>query len=134
MESEDAWRLTENIHAELGKGDPFAAAIRATRMAMIITDPRQPDNPIVFANDALMRLTGYERDEIVGHNCRFLQGPDTDPAALQAIREAIRDGRDVAVDILTTGRRASRSGTRSMSRPCETRRASCCSSFPRSST
>ena len=78
----DAWRMTEMLHAEHGKGDPFAAAIRATRMAMLITDPRQPDNPIVFANEAFLRLTGYERDEVIGQNCRFLQGPDTDSAAV----------------------------------------------------
>ena len=50
----DAWHMTDSLHAEHGKGDPFAAAIRATRMSMIITDPRQPDNPIVFANDAFL--------------------------------------------------------------------------------
>ena len=45
---------------------------------MIITDPRLPDNPIVFVNDAFLRMTGYERGEIMGRNCRFLQGADTD--------------------------------------------------------
>ena len=79
-EAPDAWRMTGDIHAEQGKGDPFAAAIRATRMSMLITDPRQPDNPIVFANNAFLRLTGYKREEVVGRNCRFLQGPETDPA------------------------------------------------------
>ena len=48
---------------------------------MIITDPKLPDNPIVFANEAFQKLTGYPRDELLGRNCRFLQCPDTDPAA-----------------------------------------------------
>ena len=50
-EPADAWHMTDDLHVEHGKGDPFAAAIRATRMSMIITDPRQADNPIVFVND-----------------------------------------------------------------------------------
>ena len=81
-EPADAWHMTDDLHAEHGKGDPFAAAIRATRMSMIITDPRRPDNPIVFANDAFLRLTGYERQEVMGKNCRFLQGPKTDKDAV----------------------------------------------------
>lgn len=99
-EPADAWHMTDDLHVEHGKGDPFAAAIRATRMSMIITDPRQPDNPIVFANDAFLRLSGYGRDEVIGKNCRFLQGPKTDKAAIAEIRSAIEDKNDVAVDIL----------------------------------
>ncbi len=99
-ESPDAWHMTDDLHAEQGKGDPFAAAIRATRMAMIITDPRKPDNPIVFANDAFLKLSGYARDEIVGRNCRFLQGPESDPEAVSAIREAIEHRQDINIDIL----------------------------------
>lgn len=93
-------RAAEELAAEHGVGDPFAAAIRAARMAMIVTDARQADNPIIFANDAFLALTGYHRDEVIGRNCRFLQGPDTDPAAIEAMRRAIADGEDVAIDIL----------------------------------
>ena len=99
-EPADAWHMTDDLHVEHGKGDPFAAAIRATRMSMIITDPRRPDNPIVFANDAFLRLTGYERHEVLGKNCRFLQGPKTDKEAVGQIRTAIEDKADVSVDIL----------------------------------
>ena len=94
------WHETDRLKAEQGQGDPFAAAVRATRMAMIITDPRQPDNPIVFANAAFFRLTGYERHEVLGHNCRFLQGPGTDKSAVAAIRAAVESRSDLAIDLL----------------------------------
>jgi len=94
------WHETDRLHAEQGQGDPFAAAVRATRMAMIITDPRKPDNPIVFANAAFLKLTGYTREEVVGSNCRFLQGPGTDPEAVAAIRSAIEGRSDLSIDIL----------------------------------
>jgi PAS domain S-box-containing protein len=99
-EGPDDWHLTDDLRAEHGKGDPFAAAIRATRMSMLITDPRQADNPIVFANDSFLRLTGYDRDEVVGSNCRFLQGPNTDPEAIARLRTAIAERKDISIDIL----------------------------------
>lgn len=99
-QNEDDWHLTEVLHAEHGKGDPFAAAIRATRMSMVITDPRRPDNPIVFANNAFLRLTGYERDEVIGRNCRFLQGDETSRDDIARIREAIAQRQDINIDIL----------------------------------
>ncbi|MDY8108159.1 histidine kinase dimerization/phosphoacceptor domain -containing protein [Fulvimarina sp. 2208YS6-2-32] len=100
MEDIDAFRLTDALDAEQGTGDPFAAAVRSTRMPMIVTDPRKSDNPIVFANDAFIRLSGYSRDECMGVNCRFLQGPDTDPAAIDRLREAVAARTDVSVEIL----------------------------------
>ncbi|WFR97484.1 PAS domain-containing protein [Rhizobium tumorigenes] len=80
--------------------DPFAAAFKATRMPMIVTDPNQSDNPIIFCNNAFLRLSGYSDDEVIGRNCRFLQGPETDRETISKIREAIAAGQDVAVDIL----------------------------------
>lgn len=100
MKQQDDWRLTADITHETGRGDPFAAAIRGTRMPMVITDPRRPDNPIVFVNTAFQTLTGYDREEIIGRNCRFLQGPDTDPAAPLAIRRAIEAEHDIQIDLL----------------------------------
>ncbi|HTV67455.1 MAG TPA: histidine kinase dimerization/phosphoacceptor domain -containing protein [Rhizobiaceae bacterium] len=94
------WHMTDDLHAPQGKADPFAAAMRATRMAMIITDPKKPDNPIIFANDAFLRLTGYERSEVVGSNCRFLQGKDTDPDAVAALRKAVEKRKNINIDIL----------------------------------
>ncbi len=100
MEKHDAWLLTENLHVQHGKADPFSAAIRASRMAMVISDPSKPDNPIIFANDAFLVLTGYERDEVTGKNCRFLQGPDTEITARLKIKEAIANNKDISIDIL----------------------------------
>lgn len=100
VRGEDDWHMTDRLHAEQGKGDPFAAAMRATRMAMIITDPRLPDNPIVFANDSFLRLTGYARHEVLGRNCRFLQGPESDADAIAQIRTAVARRQDTNVDIL----------------------------------
>lgn len=100
LEKFDAWEMTDRLEHEQGRGDPFAAALRATRMPMIITDPRQDDNPIVFANEAFLALTGYERDEIMGRNCRFLQGEGTDRDTVVSIKRAIEANTDITVDIL----------------------------------
>ena len=67
---------------------------------MIITDPKQQDNPIIFANDAFLKMTGYAREEIQGKNCRFLQGPETDRNDVTRIREAIENRTDIGVDLL----------------------------------
>ncbi|RYZ69908.1 MAG: PAS domain-containing protein [Lysobacteraceae bacterium] len=80
--------------------DIFFAAVETTRMPMTVTDPRQADNPIVFANRAFLEMTGYTREEIIGRNCRFLQGPDTDPETIQGVRDAIREQRELATEIL----------------------------------
>lgn len=100
MKQRDDWHLTEALHYDQGRGDPYAAAVRATRMPMVITDPAQDDNPIVYCNVAFQKLTGYEREEIIGRNCRFLQGADTDREKVQKVRAAIEAGEDIEVDLL----------------------------------
>ena len=62
-----------------------------------LSDPDQPDNPIVYANKAFERVTGYARDDILGRNCRFLQGRDRDQPEVERIREALRDHVPVTV-------------------------------------
>lgn len=95
----DAQRIASELIGEDLGTDPFVAVVRATRMPMIITNPRLSDNPVVFTNDSFCRLTGYGRDEILGHNCRFLQGPDTDPDTVGKIREAVRRVESIEIDI-----------------------------------
>ncbi len=76
-------------------------AVERARMPMMVSDPRQPDNPIVLANQAFLDLTGYKADEIVGHNCRFLQGPETAPEDLARLRAALERGDDhIDVELL----------------------------------
>lgn len=82
------------------RGNIFFAAVEMTRMPMVVTDPRQPDNPIVFVNGAFLDLTLYTEEQILGRNCRFLQGPDTDRRTVDEIRKAIDERRPVLVDIL----------------------------------
>ena len=80
--------------------DLLFTAAEKTRMPQIITDPNLPDNPIVFANRAFQNLCGYDAEELIGRNCRFLQGPDTDPVDIAKVRDAIAGRRDVVVEIL----------------------------------
>src|SRR5919202_757727 len=72
-------------------------ALTASRGPIVITDPNEPDNPIVYANPAFERITGYSVEEAVGKNCRFLQGEDRDQPALGELRAAIREGRECQV-------------------------------------
>jgi len=75
-------------------------AVIATDITFTITDPRRPDNPLIWVNPSFTRVTGYEANEVVGRNCRFLQGPATDPAAIDAIRAAIAERRTVTTTLL----------------------------------
>ncbi|MGB3710258.1 MAG: PAS domain-containing protein [Erythrobacter sp.] len=78
----------------------FEQAMAQTRMAICLCDPHTEDVPIVFANRAFRHLTGYSEDEIVGRNCRFLQGSGTDPEAVARIRQAIVDEDVTVVELL----------------------------------
>jgi PAS domain S-box-containing protein len=102
--------ISSNFH-----GDPPAAAtpqavvdrrelafiaVERTHMPMVMTDMRQPDAPIVMANTAFLNLTGYDADEVVGRNCRFLQGPDTSALAIAELRTAIDQGQEITTTLL----------------------------------
>ncbi len=75
-------------------------AVERTRMPMIVADARQPDCPIILANHAFLKDTGFPPEEVIGHNCRFLQGPGTDPAAIAQVREAVAAERPITIELL----------------------------------
>jgi PAS domain S-box-containing protein len=72
-------------------------AIAASNNGIVITDPSLPDNPLIYVNESFLRTTGYRADEVVGHNCRFLQGQDKDQPGLDKLREALQESRDCRV-------------------------------------
>uniref|UniRef100_A0A0D3HH37 non-specific serine/threonine protein kinase n=1 Tax=Oryza barthii TaxID=65489 RepID=A0A0D3HH37_9ORYZ len=74
---------------EMRRGIDLATTLERIEKNFVITDPRLPDNPIIFASDSFLQLTEYNREEILGRNCRFLQGPETDRAIVRKIRDAI---------------------------------------------
>jgi PAS domain S-box-containing protein len=75
-------------------------ALDVAAEGITIADARSPDRPLIYANEGFERVTGYAVTEVLGRNCRFLQGPDTDPAAVAEIRAAITDERECLVEIL----------------------------------
>lgn len=75
-----------------------------SRLAMCISDPSAPDNPIVYVNAAFVALTGYAATDVIGRNCRFLQGPGTDPATRREVAKAIQ-AREIVVTEIVNHRR-----------------------------
>jgi len=90
----DATRILDDPDYSLVK------ALQTAQQNFVITDPSLPDNPIVFASHGFLTLTGYTLDNVLGRNCRFLQGPRTDPRAVAKIRKAVEDGYDASVCLL----------------------------------
>jgi phosphoserine phosphatase RsbU/P len=86
-----------------GLADQLALKDRALDVAaegITIADARLPDGPLIYANEGFERVTGYAVAEVLGRNCRFLQGPGTDPAAVAEIRAALAGQRECVVEIL----------------------------------
>lgn len=81
------------------RGGVFVSAVRATRMPMVLTDPNLPGNPVVFANEAFLKLSGYSMDEVLGQQPHFMNGPNTDPKDAARFTEALRADQD---DIIET--------------------------------
>ena len=86
----------------------LSAAVLATPTGIVICDPNLPDCPIIYANPAFYRITGYAEEEVIGHNCRFLQGPGTNPRHIKALREAIENGKAIDVEIVNHRKDGSR--------------------------
>jgi PAS domain S-box-containing protein len=75
-------------------------SIQRSQQCFIITDPSLQDNPIVYASDDFLSLTGYDRDEVLGRNCRFLQGTETSAEKVEKLRKSISLGEDVSVTLI----------------------------------
>ncbi len=86
----------------------LAGAIAVAPTGVTIADPSRPDCPIVFLNPAFTAITGYPAEEVLGRNCRFLQGRDTDPKAVARVRRAIAAGKPVTVEMLNYRRDGTR--------------------------
>ena len=71
-----------------------------TEMSVVFSDPNLPDNPMIFVSDEFEAQTGYTPEEALGRNCRFLQGPDTNPHAVEAIRQGLKAETRFTIDIL----------------------------------
>lgn len=80
--------------------DLFGRAIEAATQGITIADARQDDEPLIYANDGFERITGYPVGEVLGRNCRFLQGPNTATEPVTRLREAIAAGAPASVDLL----------------------------------
>jgi two-component system cell cycle sensor histidine kinase/response regulator CckA len=75
-------------------------AMNATSEGIVVCDASKPDLPIVYVKLAFQKITRYAPSEVVGRNCRFLQGPETNPTTVAEIRDAIKEGRSTAVELL----------------------------------
>lgn len=69
-------------------------------MSVVISDPSLPDNPMIYVSEEFERQTGYAAEEAIGRNCRFLQGPETDPHAVEAIRHGLLARTPFSIDIV----------------------------------
>ena len=83
---------TDSCHLSL-----LERAIAASSNGIIIVDAGEPDRPIIYCNPGFEKLSGYSRDEVLGRNCRFLQGPDTDRALLSKLRSSLQAGTEITV-------------------------------------
>lgn len=80
--------------------DELVGSIRSSPIATVVTDPRRLDNPIIAINPAFSRLTEYDEEDVVGRNCRFLTGEDTQPWASKALSDAVREGKAGFAELL----------------------------------
>ena len=95
--------ILRDVSDEVERREELETKTRALDEAPVgitITDPDLPDNPMVYVNDRFVGMTGYDRDEAIGVNCRFLQGPDTDEETVSELREAIEAEEPTSVELL----------------------------------
>lgn len=95
-----AREAVESFARRLDPHDPIVVAFNDAIVPMVVTDPTLPDNPLVHVNAAFETLTGYPASEIIGRNCRFMQGPLSDPADVTRLRDAIARHERIEIDLL----------------------------------
>lgn len=84
----------------LNHADPMQIGFDLTPVAMVVSDPTLPDCPLIYVNKAFEKLTDFPALEVLGRNCRFMQGPLTDPADVSRLREAIAKPEPIELDLL----------------------------------
>ena len=100
-DSQDTAEKDQKDGVQLENSDfSLIASLTSGQQNFVLSDPRLPDNPIVYASEGFYQLTGYSREQVLGRNCRFLQGPGTDPRAVDVIRTAVANGTDATACIL----------------------------------
>lgn len=102
-------------HGDLAKANLLTSEER--EQCVVITDPSIDGNPIIYVSDEFVRQTGYSPEEAIGRNCRFLQGPDTKPSDVEAIRDALRNKSPITIDILNYRKDGSKFWNRLRIRP-----------------
>ena len=102
-------------HGDLSKANLLSA--EELEQSVVITDPSLPDNPMIFISDEFEKQTGYSPQESLGRNCRFLQGPETSPEAIEAIRRALAEQDELTIDILNYSKTGSKFWNRLRIRP-----------------
>ena len=96
-EQKDAEAEVESFRKNLG---PFVVAAETTRMAMVFTDATKPDNPIIFANDSFLSLTGYDREEVLGKSFNFLMAHGADAEVLARIKAEFEGSSSSGTEVL----------------------------------
>lgn len=78
----------------------FLTAMESIKEGITIADPQLEDCPIIFANQGFYDMTGYKQEDVIGHNCRFLQGKDTDQQVASRLSRAVHEQKSCTVEIL----------------------------------
>lgn len=96
----DLRRFEALLNDAMREREMLLAVIDACPISIAVADARRPDTPLIYVNRIFQTLTGYDRAEVMGRNCRFLHGPGTDDAAVGVLHEAIRTGSRADVRLL----------------------------------
>lgn len=95
--------LVKNLASDLSTPESLDWRMRAIEAAgegVVITDPRLPDNPIIYVNEGFRKITGYTNDDVLGRNCRFMRGPETNPKTNAEMRSRLAAAQSVSCEVL----------------------------------